>query len=82
MGARGGRGALYVPVRGQSGRGSLLGEGRAGEAREVAVDVISLDEFVAAEPPESLRAVKVDAEGYELEILAGAGEMLRRYRPG
>jgi FkbM family methyltransferase len=84
VGRRGGRQALFVPRRGQSGLGTLAAEAAerlAGTAREITVVLTSLDEFVAANPPEAVRAVKVDAEGWELEVLAGAGEMLRRYRP-
>ncbi|WP_414660863.1 FkbM family methyltransferase [Horticoccus sp. 23ND18S-11] len=55
----------------------------AGSSRSlelIACDAVTLDEFVAqgGVPPTFL---KIDVEGAEVDVLAGATEVLRRYRP-
>jgi FkbM family methyltransferase len=42
---------------------------------------ISLDEFVAAEDIDRLDFIKIDTDGHELEVLLGAEQTLRRFRP-
>ena len=84
VGRASGQTVMHIPVRGQSGLGTLSAETAAelGSAmREVPIAVTSLDDFLAATPLASIRAMKVDAEGFELEILAGARELLRRFHP-
>jgi FkbM family methyltransferase len=44
----------------------------------VTVEAISLDELLADESPS---LIKMDIEGFELEALAGAVEVIRRFRP-
>jgi FkbM family methyltransferase len=84
VGRASGAQTMFVPERGQSGLGTLSAETArdlGGSMREVTVELTSLDDFAAGTDLAAVRAVKVDAEGFELEIVAGAGEMLRRYRP-
>ena len=45
-------------------------------AGDVDVDVVSLDAFLASAGNERPDVVKVDTQGYELEVLGGAGELL------
>ncbi|HXY36169.1 MAG TPA: FkbM family methyltransferase, partial [Planctomycetaceae bacterium] len=44
----------------------------------VTVEAVSLDELLANEAPSF---IKMDIEGFELEALAGAAEVIRRHRP-
>jgi FkbM family methyltransferase len=45
------------------------------------VEAISVDAFVAGEKLDRLDFLKIDVEGFELEVLAGCAEALRRFRP-
>jgi hypothetical protein len=54
---------------------------RVGEARGMSVLTASLDELCRWENLDRLDYVKIDAEGAEREILAGAMESIKRFRP-
>lgn len=75
---------MYLPRGGQSGLATLrpnaqwLSE-RAAETIEVAV--ARLDDLGREQSIAQVRALKIDAEGYELPILRGATELLDRCRP-
>jgi hypothetical protein len=45
------------------------------------VSITTIDDFVAERRLEKLDFIKVDAEGYEKQILLGARETIRRLRP-
>jgi FkbM family methyltransferase len=54
---------------------------RAADAPGISVLALTLDELCAWEGLERLDYLKIDAEGAESEILAGATETIRRFRP-
>jgi FkbM family methyltransferase len=47
----------------------------------VAVPVISLDEFVSENHLMKVDFIKIDVEGFELQVLKGAQETLKRFKP-
>lgn len=47
------------------------------DIEECVVDVTTLDDIVAAHAPQKPFGVKIDTEGYELEVLKGASETLK-----
>lgn len=50
------------------------------EHKTIEIDVVSLDTFVPI-INENIGLIKVDVEGYELEVLNGAAELLRKNKP-
>ena len=48
--------------------------------REQAVRIVNLDKFLGPRL-ERLDFLKIDTEGFEDEVLAGASEILRRFKP-
>jgi FkbM family methyltransferase len=57
-----------------------LGAPREGEAG-IAVATVTLDRFAAREGLARLDLVKIDVEGHERAVLAGAADLLARFRP-
>lgn len=47
----------------------------------ISVPVVSLDEFVSEQAIPRIDFIKIDVEGFELEVLAGAWETIQRFRP-
>lgn len=75
---------MYLPRAGQSGLATLRPDaGWLGEraADTIEVPVARLDDLAREHGITQVRALKIDAEGYELPILRGAGELLERCRP-
>jgi FkbM family methyltransferase len=64
---------FYLSIRGAD---SSLIPPRAWE-QQIKVDVIRLDSFCRTNSIESIKLLKVEAEGYEPEVLDGFGEMIR-----
>jgi FkbM family methyltransferase len=71
---------LYLSPDRNPGMTSLSAK-NAHSQRSIQVDVVPLDELVAEFNPPSLDVLKIDVEGAELQVLQGAKETLRRFRP-
>jgi hypothetical protein len=58
--------------------------GRAGavEQRTIDVDVTTVDDFCRQEGIEGIDVLKADTQGYELNVLRGASDLMRRNRIG
>lgn len=73
---------LIIARRGRAANhlASVAGSSQSGGARErLAVDAVSLDSLLSTRTAPTV--VKVDVEGAELEVLAGAERLLSRARP-
>lgn len=83
VGAARGHADLAVPVRfGVPVRGwAHLDTGSGAAVRRSTVEVRGIDEFCAERGIRQVRFVKVDVEGFELSVLAGARDTLLRDRP-
>ena len=47
----------------------------------ITVQVITFDSFVAKEQIEHIDLIKIDVEGFEMNVLRGAAECVARFRP-
>jgi FkbM family methyltransferase len=80
LGRRSGSATLHVPATAaMSGWASL--DPLPLDVVSQPVEVRTLDQYCLWEVPQPLSVLKVDVEGLELDVLAGAGETLRRCRP-
>jgi FkbM family methyltransferase len=85
VGAAAGRATLWVPTQGhglvETSASLDPSFTHAGHDGTVEVDVITLDEFNATFGHERVALVKIDVEGMEHAVLAGATELIRRHHP-
>ena len=84
LGDEPGTATMYVPRARQSGLGTLRPDAEwlaSMDAATSQVRVARLDDLAGELGLERVRAIKVDAEGYEAAILRGARELLVRARP-
>ena len=73
---------FVVPPRGNMGQGHLLAEGENAAGQEVEkVPVITLDAFVAEKGIERVDFIKMDVEGAEPMVIAGARRTIERDMP-
>jgi len=80
LGSTAGRATLFIPAAG-SGSGSLLRGYADGAGEPVTVDVMTLDAIAATVQAGTPCVVKLDVEGFELAVLRGGMQFLRRVRP-
>jgi FkbM family methyltransferase len=66
---------------GESGWGTLTTVRDLAKGEHVSVDAVSLDDWFSANRPERVAAMKIDAEGSEVDILRGAANFLNHARP-
>ncbi len=74
-----GRVSFALPDAGNRGRGRLAESTEAGSVEEV--ETITLDAFFRARALERFDALKLDVEGAELKVLAGARATIARFHP-
>lgn len=65
----------------ESGWGALNAVRDFGKGEHIRVNALALDEWESAARPSRIDAIKMDAEGSELSILAGAQTTLQKFRP-
>lgn len=80
LGARNGELVLSVP-RGNAGEASFVTSRHYAESTEVLVPVRTLSSIVADHGIDRIRFIKMDVEGFEPEVLAGAEDVFARQPP-
>ncbi len=71
---------LYFNVsRSQNSSGIFLSDKGSGQSRKVVA--IKLDDFCSEKNIDRIDLIKIDVEGFELKVLKGAEEILRKFRP-
>ncbi len=80
IGAQPGTVAIGLPPPGRSGWASITKSFGMAEHAEVVVDTL---DRLADDPPPGLRLrlLKIDVEGYEFEVVAGASHLIKSHRP-
>ena len=78
-----GHAKLNTPTRENSGAASLLATNMPErfEARPIDVQVVSLDGYCAERVLHRVDVIKIDCQGYELNVLEGASRALETFRP-
>jgi FkbM family methyltransferase len=69
--------AGVLPIKVHGDQSSFLPSEYAGGGQERAVEVRTLDSFLGSDMLAPPAMIKADVQGYELEVLKGAGECLR-----
>ncbi len=72
---------LHDSSIGNFANASLHSDNVGAETDAMDVDVLSLDDFIAANPPPRLDVIKLLAQGEEWNILQGGRETIAKYRP-
>jgi FkbM family methyltransferase len=79
LGACGGHVQVHVP-QGNFGAASIVRTGK-GPAHVHNVPIVKLDDIMFVETPRPIALMKLDVEGYELEIIKGAQRLLQEFPP-
>ncbi len=77
LGARPGRFAIKSIEEGNQGMNRIVADDAAGHM----IEVTTLDDHLASRPVPRLDLIKIDVEGFELNVLQGAEQVLRRFWP-
>jgi FkbM family methyltransferase len=83
IGSTEGRAKLNAPTKENSGAASLLSTNMPArfEARPIDVYVTSLDAYCKSHAFDRIDIIKIDCQGYEIQVLEGASDVLRTFRP-
>jgi FkbM family methyltransferase len=72
-------GSLKLFIGEKSGWHSLVNSEQNLKKESITVSVCSLDNYLEKNPVANLRAIKIDVEGFEREVLLGASKTLNQY---
>jgi len=81
IGAVTSRQEFFQVVDGDSSRGGLKPPASSDRVQATSVESIRLDDYVSRAALKRLDIVKLDVEGAELDVLAGAPHVLEKFRP-
>jgi FkbM family methyltransferase len=78
LGRQAGKSAIGRPNRRNSGEDRVLAGGQSGG---VEIEIVTLDEFATRHDLRRMDLIKIDVEGFEMNVLAGAQACIERFRP-
>lgn len=82
LGADNGTATLHLPeAEWNTGEASLLSYSGNERGKSLSVPITTLDQYCVVNKVARIRLMKIDVEGGELEVLAGAHDVLERIRP-
>jgi FkbM family methyltransferase len=83
LGSSNGRARLYTPrERTLSSSSNLASFSNVGDwVSDQSVEIRTLDSFLQAGMNKRIKAIKIDVEGYELEVLRGSSKILHEHKP-
>ena len=79
LGSENGKVSLIVDTESNRGGNRIGVASQDKESHEI--DICVLDEWVGSRDIQRIDLIKIDVEGYEMEVLKGASNVLLRYRP-
>jgi FkbM family methyltransferase len=81
LGATAKQTTFFQVSSGDTARNGLRAPAISDPVTKISVEAISLDQYVARHPMERLDVIKIDVEGGEIDVLAGAAGVLAKFRP-
>ncbi len=72
--------SMFSPQDGNEGMNRISSSASPG-SDETSVDVITLDDFVDDEALKKIDLIKIDVEGFEMNVLKGAIKSLQKFKP-
>ncbi|MGC5775195.1 FkbM family methyltransferase [Paenibacillus pabuli] len=76
-----GKGNIFIPANQLSTQSSLSFDSIVGKGMKMPCDIISLDTFVKERRFTKIDFIKIDAEGFEIEVLKGSTTLLETFKP-
>ncbi len=83
LGEQTGRGSIFIPPESDHNQGvaSMHRSNLGGRGEEVLTEVQSLDDVVGLQKLHRIDLIKMDVEGHEWQVLLGAKQTLKRFKP-
>jgi len=72
---------MKIKYSGAGDGGASLNRKKRNKGKEREIEVITLDDFVKENKIERVDFIKMDVEGYEENVLLGAKEIIKKYKP-
>lgn len=72
---------FHIPAGSNRGTGSFMSGRDFAVAESLKLPVRNADQYIAALKLDKVDLIKIDVEGFEKQVLTGAAETIKKYRP-